>query len=275
VSVVVLGDIMADVVAHHASALAHGSDTAARVELHGGGAAGNVAAWLAYAGTPASLVACVGEDPLAGVALAGLEGLRGVRRVAGVRTGTCVVLVGPDGERTMLPDPGANLELSPDDLHLDGDVLHVSGYTLLRPETRATAQAALALARDRGMPISVDPASAAPLALMPGFLDAMGQVDLLLPNAAEAALLGDRMWDVARAVIVTRGAEGASWSDGDRSLAVAAPAADVVDTTGAGDAFTAGVLSVWPRDPEAALRRGAELAAEAVARPGGRPVAGQ
>jgi ribokinase len=274
VSVVVLGDVMADVVARHAGALAHGSDTPARVELHGGGGAGNVAAWLARAGTPVSLVACVGEDPLAGVALAGLQEVGGVRRVAGARTGTCVVLVGPDGERTMLPDPGANLELSPDGLDFSGDVLHVSGYALLRRETRATAQAALALARERGMRISVDPASAAPLALMPGFLDAIGQVDLLLPNAAEAALLGERMWEVARAVIVTRGAEGASWSDGDRRVSVPALPAEVVDTTGAGDAFTAGVLSVWPGDPEAVLRRGAELAAEAVARPGARPLAG-
>jgi len=274
VVIVVLGDLMSDVVAWHAAPLAAGSDTPARVELHGGGGAGNVAAWLARAGTPAALVGCVGDDALAEVALAGLAGvdLR-VRRVPVARTGTCVVLVAPDGERTMLPDPGANLALRRSDVEagVEGDVLHVSGYALLRAETRPAARRALALARERGLRTSLDPASAAPLALVPEFLDLAGPVDLLLPNAAEAAVLGDRMWSVAREVVITRGAEGAQWSNGARTLGVPAEPASVTDTTGAGDAFTAGFLSHWPADPEAALRRGAALAAEAVARPGARP----
>ncbi len=271
-TIVVLGDLMADVVARHDEPLAHGSDTPATVALYGGGAAGNVAAWLAHAGARPVLIGCVGDDPLAEVALAGLDATR-VRRVAGARTGACVVLVGLDGERTMLPDPGANLALSPADVAVEGAALHVSGYALLRTETREAARAALALARERGMRTSLDPASAAPLARMPGFLDAAGRVDLLLPNAAEAALLGDRMWEFAAELIVTRGADGATWSDGSRTVTVPAVAAEVVDTTGAGDAFTAGVLSAWPGDPEAALRRGAALAAEAVALVGARPAA--
>jgi sugar/nucleoside kinase (ribokinase family) len=272
VRIVVLGDVMADVVARHTAPLAHGSDTPASVELHGGGGAGNVAAWLASAGTTVSLVACAGRDALADVALAGLEAVDlQVRRLEGSRTGTCVVLVGPDGERTMLPDPGANLHLALDDVDLEGDVLHVSGYTLLRRETREVALAALRRARARGMRTSVDPASAAPLALMPGFLDTVGPVDLLLPNAAEAAVLGERMAACAREVVVTKGAAGATWSDGTRTLSRPARAADIADSTGAGDAFTAGFLVAWDDGPEAALRRGADLAAQAVARVGGRP----
>jgi sugar/nucleoside kinase (ribokinase family) len=69
-------------------------------------------------------------------------------------TGTCVVLVGPDGERTMLPDRGANDALAeadlPRDLFVPGHHLHVSGYTLLGDGSRAAGRAALARAAMAG-----------------------------------------------------------------------------------------------------------------------------
>ena len=100
--------------------------------------------------------------------------------------------------------------------------------------------------------------------------------DLLLPNADEAAVLGeDRLRAIAREVVVTRGARGATWSDGTRTLEVPAVAAAVVDTTGAGDAFAAGFLSAWDRGPEAALTAGAALGARAVAAMTSRPGVGQ
>src|SRR4051812_39250243 len=234
---------MADVVARHAAPLAHGSDTTASVALRGGGAAGNVAFH-----TGGRLVARVGDDPMAAVAL---EGGLSCAVDPGLPTGVCVVLVGPDGERTMLPDAGANARLSAPDV-VDAEVVYVSGYTLLRESTRSAALAWLEAARAAGARTIVDPASAAPLA---AGLDAFARVrcDLLLPNADEAAVLGDRAFEIAPEVVVTRGATGATWSDGTRSLSVAAAAAEVVDTTGAGDAFAAGFLSAWPSGPEAAL----------------------
>jgi sugar/nucleoside kinase (ribokinase family) len=274
VTIVVVGDLMADVVAKHDAPLAHASDTPARTRLQGGGAGGNVAAWLAYAGAEVALVGRVGDDPLAEVALAGLQGAdRRVVRAAGERTGVCVVLVGPGGERTMLPDPGANAALAaadlPDDLFAAGNVLYLSGYTLLRESSRAAALAALARARAREMRIALDPASVAPLKSAPEFAAWAGAVDLLIANADEAAVLGDG--HAAREVVVKRGAGGATWTDGARTAEVAAGHADVLDTTGAGDAFAAGFLSAWPGPPERALERGAELAARAVARLGARP----
>ncbi len=280
-TVVVLGDLMVDVLVRHAEPLARGSDTAARIALSPGGAAGNVAAWLVRAGAPAALVARVGEDPLAEVALRGLAGVDvRVRPTPGAATGTCVVLVGPDAERTMLPDPGANADLRPDDLPEDlfrpGAVLHLSGYALLRPQTRPVAVAALERARAAGMRTSLDPASAAPLAAEAEALAAAGRVDLLVPNADEARVLGPDLHRLAREVVVTAGPGGARWSDGQRTVTVPAVAAGVVDTTGAGDAFAAGLLAGWTAGdpPEAALLRAATLAAEAVARPGGRPATG-
>jgi ribokinase len=266
--IVALGDVMADVVAAHDAPLAPGSDTPARILLRGGGAAANVAAWLARAGVPVTLVGRVGDDALAAVALGGLAGVTlQVARDLERPTGTCVVLVGPDGERTMLPDPGANDALAPGELPA-GDVLHLSAYSLLRAGPRAAARAALESARAAGMAISLDAASAAPLAAEPRLAQWAGEVDLLLANADEAPLTGGI---AARERVVKRGAGGAEWTDGARSVTVPAPAAQVVDTTGAGDAFAAGFLSAWPGPPEAALAAGARLAAEAVARPGARP----
>lgn len=270
--VVVLGDLNVDIVAVQETSLALGSDTAARVALRPGGGGANVAAWLAKAGAEVTLIGRVGEDALAPVALSGLDGvdLQVVRDPVHA-TGTCVVLVAPGGERTMLPDPGANDALAVSDLPaLAGDILHVSGYALLRPGSRAAALEAIERARDAGMKVSVDPASAAPLAKDPVFLQRIAPVDLLLPNADEAAVLGPQIG--VPEVVIKFGSGGASWTDGvETVVGRAVPVDDVVDTTGAGDAFAAGFLSVWRTGtPAEALDAGAKYAAQAVARVGSR-----
>ncbi|WP_028058652.1 carbohydrate kinase family protein [Candidatus Solirubrobacter pratensis] len=272
--VVVVGDLMADVVTAHDGPIATGSDTPARITLRPGGSAANVAAWLARVGADVTLIGRVGTDAAADVALGGLRGvdLR-IARDADRPTGTCVVLVAPGGERTMLPDPGANDALSPNDLPDDaftGGILHVSGYALLRHGPRAAALTAIDRAREAGMKVSVDPASAAPLANDPIFLDRITPIDLLLPNEDEAAVLGRQL--KVPEVVITRGGRGATWTNGFESVDARAVPAEVVDTTGAGDAFAAGFLSAWPGPPEQALAAGAKLAAEAVQQPGGRPL---
>jgi ribokinase len=286
--IVVLGDVMVDVVAHLDGAVAPGSDAPARIAFHGGGSAANVAAWLAAAGVRCALVARVGEDERGRSAGAEL-------RAAGVDarltadperpTGTCVVLVAPGGERTMIPDAGAGHGLAasdlPDELLVSGGHLHVAGYALLRPGSRAAARSAIERARARRMTVSVDPSSAA--LLSPAFLDLARGADLLLPNVAEVgALTGER--DPERAarrlaeripeVVVKMGALGALWAAGGEVRRVeAASARSPIDTTGAGDAFAAGLLAarVDGASPEEALAAGCRLAAEAVATPGARP----
>ena len=155
----------------------------------------------------------------------------------------------------MAPDAGANDALADadlaDELLASAEHLHVAGYALLRPGSRPAARAAISRALERGMTVSVDPSSAA--LLSPEFLDHAEGAGLLLPNADEAQMLTGES-DPERAaralaarfgeVVVTLGAEGALWTDGRESVrAEAVPVEAAVDSTGAGDAFAAGLLA--------------------------------
>lgn len=291
--VVVLGDVVVDVVAHLAGPPLPGSDQAASISLVGGGAGANVAAWLAAAGVDAHLVARVGDDDAGRAQAAALRAAGVTCHLAVDRerpTGTIVVLVTPDGERTMLPDRGANLRLAPADLPdgllRAGDHLHVSGYALLDAGPRRAARRALAVARERGASTSVDTSSVGPLRQVgpERFLAWTHGVDLCHANAAEAVLLAGResLQEAAaalvgpfREVVVTLGADGALHADATGTTTVPAAPAAVRDTTGAGDAFTAGYLAarLGGAAPREALVAGARLAARAVTVTGARPVA--
>jgi ribokinase len=284
--IVVAGDVMRDVVATLDAPIAHASDTAARITERGGGAGANVAAWLARAGARVTLLGRVGDDPAGAAVTAELraEGVDARLAVdAALPTGTCIVLVEPGGERTMVPDAGANAALEAAPLPDDTVHLHVAGYALLHPGSRPAARALIAAAGAARVTVSVDPSSAAPLAGAgpEAFLDWVTGAGLLLPNRDEAAALTGlaKPAEAARAlagdgreVVVTLGAGGALWSDGDALLHELAPPLPATDTTGAGDAFAAGLLAarVAGADPAEALRSGCALAAQAVARRGGR-----
>jgi sugar/nucleoside kinase (ribokinase family) len=280
VTVVVLGDVMLDVVARSSVPLARGSDAPALVRFAGGGQGANVAAWLAALGTDVVLLARVGDDVAGREAVAELSA-RGIDVRAEVdgelATGSCVVVVEPGGERTMLPDPGANDApvAVPDGLLGPGDHLHLAGYSLLRRGSAPGALAALGAARSAGATTSLDPSSAALL----GRASFAGvHVDLVRCNEAELrALTGgedpEALLALAGEVVVTHGEGGATWTDGAEAHAVPSEPAAVVDTVGAGDAFVAGLLSARARGagPREALSAGCHTAARAVTAWGGRP----
>jgi sugar/nucleoside kinase (ribokinase family) len=290
--VVVVGDVMVDVLAAMSGPLARGSDTPSRVTTAGGGSAANVAVWLAAQGVPTSYVGRVGDDALGRESVAGLTD-RGVTAWVSTEpdltTGTCIVLVEPGGERSMLPDAGANATLAAADLpqraFRPGGHLHLSGYTLLNPGSRDAGLAALSMAAAADLTVSVDPSSAAPLAELGAarFLSMTRGVDLLLANRHEAAVLAgtsdphlaaQQLGDTYREVVVKLGPDGAMWQQG--FIGASAPAergVEVVDTTGAGDAFAAGFLASWllHPEPETALAAGCRLAARAVSKVGARP----
>jgi sugar/nucleoside kinase (ribokinase family) len=289
--VVVVGDLATDVVARLREPIQLASDTGADVSSYGGGSAANVAAWLARYGVPTTWVGRVGADMAGRVLVEDLRsGAVDVRAtVDPARPSACVVvLVTPDGERTMLADRGASGELQPADIlpELFGGTghLHLSGYPLLHESSRAAARTALELAASAGMTTSVDASSAAPLRAVGAaeFLRWTAGADLLFANRDEAVVLvgehrddelAGRLGSTCGAAVVKLGAAGAWWSDGSGAVHGAAEAVTAVDTTGAGDAFAAGFLAAWLRrqPPVSALAAGATLAADAVRRAGGRP----
>ena len=282
--VVVVGDLMVDVVVVPEGPLVRGSDTPSHVQSTGGGSAANTACWLGTLGSRVTLVAAVGDDELGRSARAALDGF-GVEFAGQIEpkasTGTCVVLIDETGERTMLPDRGANESLSPAAVEaaVDGQAawVHVSGYALLGTGSRPAAQAALATARRLRLPCSVDAASAAPLeAAGPAqFLDWIDGCTVLFANEDELRSLGGATAALGHAeeVVLKLGPTGASWTDGTRSTSSPAAPATVVDTIGAGDAFDAGFLAarLQGSDPAASLHAGAAAAAQAVSQRGARP----
>lgn len=285
----VLGDVMTDVVCRLDGPIAFGSDTPARIALRPGGSGANTAAWLGSLGIPVRLRGAVGDD------MAGREGAASLRAtgaepdlqvVENIATGVCVVLIDRDGERTMLPDAGANDRLSERPLPAVAHV-HVSGYALMREGSRPAAVAVLREAAAAGIPSSVDAASAAPLRAVGAavFRAAATGAATLFATLDEAQVLTgsrdpdhalERLLDDHHEVVLKPGAAGARSAARDGTGArepAAAPLAPAVDQTGAGDAFAAAWIATRLRggDATARLRAACALAAVAVTRPGARP----
>jgi sugar/nucleoside kinase (ribokinase family) len=309
--VVVIGDVMTDVMTAVDDPMALGSDTPAQVTTRQGGAGANVAHWLAQLGVPTAFIGSVGRDPFGREAVEVLRSAGVDVRVteAALPTGTRVILVDRAGGRTMLPDAGANSSLSPEALPVDllqsARWLHLSGYTLLNPGSRETGLAALQVARAAGVPTSVDAASAAPLQSVGAkeFLQLTDGVDLALCTLDEAEVLCDsreptvvaaRLTASYPQLVLKLGPEGAMWCSaqdvGGCRVAAAPARGPVVDTSGAGDAFSAAYLAaasslafrtspasgrsslVPPTDAvRRALTAACALAASVVTRPGSRP----
>ncbi|MDQ3627394.1 MAG: PfkB family carbohydrate kinase, partial [Actinomycetota bacterium] len=270
---------------------AFGSDTDAEIDQQPGGSAANMAAWLGVAGADVAFVGRAGRGA-AGRHAAALRAHGVDAQLASdphLPTAAIVLLVDPAGERTMYVDRGANANLRLDDVATwlwDGlGWLHLTGYSFFDPRVRPVAAELLRRAVAAGVPVSVDPSSAAYLDSVgaPDFLSWVRGASLLVPNAHEAQVLtgvrdpveaGRRLAGEHGEVVVTCGAQGAvSCRATGAPVRQPPPQVDVVDTTGAGDAFCAGLLAAGMRgaDVRARLAAGAELSGRAVGRLGARP----
>lgn len=289
--ILVVGDVVDDIVVRPLATVTEASDTDAEIRRTDGGSAANVAAWLGHLGADVRFVGRAGTDGAerhrAALAAYGVDAW--VSADPDLPTATLVATLDHSGERTMYVDRAANARLGPDDLGtdvLDGvGWLHLTGYSLFDDTVRPAVLDLAGRARSQGCGVSLDPSSV-------GFLTGCGagtflgwatSADLLFPNldegrfltgtdepAAVAAALAERF----AGVVLTLGADGASYADAGGTRSVHAQPAEVVDTTGAGDAFCAGFLSAWTAstDAERALAAGAAAAARAVTRVGGRPL---
>jgi len=289
--------VINDVLVKPLDGITPGSDTPAEIRARPGGAAANQAAWMAHLGAGVTFAGRVGAGDEAyhrhELTRVGVRAHLAVDPAAD--TGSIVIMVAPDGERTMYTDRAANHNLRKDDLPVrlldDTDVLHLTGYTFCEPPLLEVALWLLAQARSRDLAVTIDPGSAAFLARMePGaFLHWTDGAAVCFPNRDEAAVLvgeadpatmATRLTRHYRVVALKLGAAGAMVAvPGQAPVRVAAHPAQARDTTGAGDAFCGAFMSRWlagAPDPQitdliAAAEFAAGIAASVVTRFGARP----
>ncbi|GLK83309.1 adenosine kinase [Ancylobacter defluvii] len=263
------------------------------IEISGGSAA-NTMAGIAELGGRAGFVGKVRDDAL-GAIFAHDIGAAGVAyrtpaATAGAATARCLILVTPDGERTMNTYLGAAQDLTPDDVAAEmvaaATVTYLEGYLWDPPPAKQAFLKAAGIAHAAGRSVALTLSDAFCVdRYRAEFLNLMreGTVDLVFANESELkslyetadfdTALAQLAADVRRAV-VTRSEQGALWLSGNERVAVPAyPVEQVVDTTGAGDLFAAGFLHGFARGfaPEESLRLGALCAAEVISHMGARP----
>ncbi|HWM08523.1 MAG TPA: PfkB family carbohydrate kinase [Solirubrobacteraceae bacterium] len=243
--VVVVGSVNADLVVTVARLPRAGETVAGGTFARwGGGKGANQAVAAARAGAQVAMVGAVGADDLGDEALRELEAegidVSAVARLDGVATGVAAIVVDERGENQIAVASGANASLAGDEVARALAALGPRGVVLLGHEVPpAAVEAGIAAARAAGWLAVLNPAPAREL---PADLDGV----TLIPNADEARELAgeDDAEAAARAlaarsgapVLVTIGADGALLVGGDAVERLPAPAVDVVDTTGAGDA---------------------------------------
>jgi sugar/nucleoside kinase (ribokinase family) len=259
-----------------------------------GGSAANTMAGVAALGGRAGFVGQVAADQLGEIFTHDIRAL-GVEfltpaRTGGLPTGRCLILVTPDAQRTMNTFRGAAHELSAEVLDPDqiraAAILYLEAYLWRSAGPRAAMDQAMGIARAAGRRIAFTLSDIACIAPHRAEMMAMieqGMIDLLFANEAEIRELAETAdRDAAIAAIqrkvdflvVTCSEKGAIGIERGRRVAVpAAPVGKVVDTTGAGDLFAAGVLAGMAkgRSLEESLRIGSIAAAEVISHYGARP----
>ncbi|MFN4023511.1 MAG: ribokinase [Hyphomonas sp.] len=265
--ITVVGSVNLDIVASGRTLPRPGETvTGAKLARHPGGKGANQALAARRLGIEVRLIAAVGNDDMAEEALkllrSGGVDLSATQYINGETTGVALIAVSEEGENQIVVCPGANAALDPGDLegerieHMMG-VLEVPAPALLAATQRATGFIALNLA----------PALEVPAELL-------ARASLLIVNQTEAAFYGAALHAPGRYVAISLGAAGAElWMNGKKVAAARPPDVKVVDTTGAGDTFSAAltVSLIQGAPPEDALRFAVAAGALACTRPGAQP----
>lgn len=247
-----------------------GSDT----EVLPGGKGANTAVAAAKLGARVSLLAAVGDDAyghmlLDSLASAGID--TGSIHTSERPTGVAYIFVTPDGENSILVSPGANSALGPDDVRIDDGKVLVASLEVPLP----TIEHAVAVAASRGIRVVVNVSP--PAELSP---QTLAVLDPIVVNEHEAAQLLGRDSDPRRllelgprSAVVTLGARGALVISREGVEEIESPQVEVMDTTGAGDAFTGALAArlASGADLVAAARFAVKVAAISVTRRGAQP----
>lgn len=246
-------------------------------DLGPGGKGSNQAIQAARLGADVELVTCVGRDRFGddAIALYAHEGV-GTRHLlrSDRSTGVGFIIVDAAGQNVIVLDMGANHELRPAHVEAARERLAVSGAVLTQLEVPLdVALATLRLGREAGVTTIFNPAPARAIAA-----EALAGIDIVTPNHGELRILqgmpadaeaDDR--DLCRrlltagvgTVVLTLGEDGALIVRPDGELAIPSHAVDVVDSTGAGDAFSGTLATSLAAgmDLETAVRRAAAAGA--------------
>lgn len=259
--------------------------TDAVLSTHNGGKGANQAAAAALLGGSVVLLGRVGDDGFGGPLVRALEekgvdaGL--IREASDASTGTAFITVTGDGENAITVAPGANRRLTPEDVDAARGAIADAAVLVAQMEVpRETVARGAEVAREVGtrMVLNLAPPFGVPRAVLEG-------LDPLVVNEHEAAfLLGEKVLGVdgalaaatdllplgPRSAVVTVGARGAVYADGETAEHVPAPEAEVVDTTGAGDAFVGALAFRLARgeDLEGAVAYAVRAGAAAVTKEG-------
>lgn len=267
--VVCLGPYIVDVLARPVTAIPPGQSGARvdEIRITAAGTGGGTAVDLAQLGVPVVALGRIGDDELADLLTLLLRrhgvDTSGLVRASGVQTAATVLPIRPNGQRPALHCPGAYPAFALDDearrLILGAGHLHIGGPERL--DDPGVAIEAASLAHSAGIPVSVDLLASDPTVATGPVRRLLASVDLFCPNDDQLlALYGTTDLDEAAAaaradgagaVVVTTGPAGARVVDETGARTVPAFEADLVDTTGCGDAASAGLID--------GLRRGLDL----------------
>lgn len=289
-TIVVVGDVIDDIIVRPQSAIRHNTDTPALIERHPGGSSANTAAWLGHIGADVHFFGQVGaadnERHTRELERFGVK----AHLVSDVErpTGTIIIIV--EGEdRTMLTDRGANvvfdLDSVPQDLIAIANFLHFTGHTIIDEPKREAVVRLIQRATKHGVTVSVDPATAGFIIDfgVDEFLRLCAGAHILRPNEDEACVLAGvddveratiRLTELFPLVVTTCGRDGVLVGRrGEDIVRITVDPIDVVDPTGAGDSFNAGLLSALARglDPVEAARDATRVAAIGLTSVGARP----
>ena len=249
-----------------------------------GGCASNVAIGMARLGEKPLLVACMGDDLTADILMdawneQGVDA-RYVKRFPGYGTGVSVGLVDSEFQPRFIHTSGANAELVGETLNPDIfreqaiDFMHIAGYFVLPGLLTPGFADTLAQIREAGVFISLDVVRSPAMKNPDPLWNILPHLDLFMCNLKEAEIItgvsdpagaaNELREREARSVIIKLGADGCWLADGDQGVHIPGAVADqIVDTTGAGDAFAAGVVSALNqgKDLETACHFGAKQGA--------------
>jgi len=254
-----------------------------------GGSAANTIAGLADFGGRGAYAGKLGTDELGEFWLQDMRDL-GVKievpQVTG-QTGTCICLITPDAQRTMLTHLGLSATLGPEDISEEeiakSRYIYVEGYLFAGDSTKAAALRAIELARKHNVKVAFTVSDPFLIHLNRDLFWELiqGSVDLLFCNLEEARSLtglvdpidcAQKIHSQASDVALTLGPDGSLLMHGGKAYPIEGVAVDAVDTTGAGDMYAAGVLYgitnglSWPQAGHLASHAAARVVAQMGAR---------